>query len=70
MTLPLSIPKHDSSPLQAMHLKAGKSYCCKNKGNSDIQNIAVINHRVMRLKDADRMSNSVDPDQTVSLGAV
>ena len=27
-------------------------------------------HRVMSLNDADRMANSVDPDQTAPLGAV
>ena len=29
-----------------------------------------LNHRVMLLKDADRIANSADPDQTAPLGAV
>ena len=38
----------------------------------DIEGVACmwLYHRVMSPKDADRMSNSVDPDQTAPLGAV
>ena len=52
---------------------------CKNPKNSDTPKICcnypeiltrLLYDRVMHPKDADRMTNSVDPDQTAPLGAV
>ena len=52
---------------------------CRNPKYSDIRKICCIHpkiwttrlyHRVMLLKDADGMANSVGPDQTAPLGAI
>ena len=58
--------------------ESGQNYR-KNPKNSDIRNICCnhpemltmrLYHRLMLLRDADGIANSVDPDQTAPLGAV
>ena len=59
--------------------KGGHLTCSKNPKNSDTQKkcckypemgTVSFYHIVMDPKDADRMANSVNPDQTAPLGAV